>query len=240
MKRFSFTAKEIDEHTSGAGVWHDFVRRREAEIAFSVLGESRFGLALELGAGDGTQSVTIAKWCDRLICTELDEQSYAWKGKSILERQLPNVDYRLCDAQDLSPFEDQSFDLICSSNVLEHIPDVDRCLRECRRVLKDGGVMWHSMPTRWWKIFNYSLARLYGGSRGVHGVSASHREEFRIFGRAAWRHRFQSNGFALQQIVGMPFYVGHGNKFIPLIKAGNLARLPATYLYIARKGAVIS
>jgi len=39
----------------------------------------------------------------------------------------------------------------------------------------------------------------------------------------------------VQSIVGLPFYVGHSNSFIPIIKLGNLARLPASYLYVVTK-----
>lgn len=44
-------------------------------------------------------------------------------------------------------FPDNSFDVIFSSNVLEHIVDVDAALQEMRRVLRPGGVMFHSVPT---------------------------------------------------------------------------------------------
>lgn len=44
------------------------------------------------------------------------------------------------------PFEDDSFDAIVSSNVLEHIEDLPASFEEMRRVLRPGGFMIHSMP----------------------------------------------------------------------------------------------
>jgi SAM-dependent methyltransferase len=44
-------------------------------------------------------------------------------------------------------FEDSSFDIILSSNVLEHIDDLPKAFTEMKRVLKPGGVMIHSVPT---------------------------------------------------------------------------------------------
>jgi SAM-dependent methyltransferase len=38
-------------------------------------------------------------------------------------------------------FADNSFDLICTNEVLEHVPSIDKALREVRRVLRPSG--WH-------------------------------------------------------------------------------------------------
>jgi SAM-dependent methyltransferase len=234
VRRFAFTADEVDTHISDRKEWHNFVRRREAEIAFSLFPDRRFHLALELGAGDGGQSVTISKFCDRLICTEKDEKSHAWLGQSILERRLANVEYCICDAQDLSRFPDNSFDLVFSSNVLEHIPDVDRCLRQCLHVLKGDGLMLHTMPNRWWKVFNAGLNMVKMKPPGIHGVSKSQYQEFIAFGARVWSRRIESQGFQVTEIIGLPFYVGHGPSFIPIIKAGNALHLSASYLYVSR------
>ena len=39
----------------------------------------------------------------------------------------------------------------------------------------------------------------------------------------------------VQKIIGMPFYVGHANSFIPIIKAGNALSLSASFLYVVKK-----
>lgn len=44
-------------------------------------------------------------------------------------------------------FDNESFDIIFSSNVLEHVVDLPIGLREMKRVLKPGGIMIHTMPT---------------------------------------------------------------------------------------------
>ncbi|MEM7139559.1 MAG: class I SAM-dependent methyltransferase [Actinomycetota bacterium] len=51
------------------------------------------------------------------------------------------------DLQGLS-YDDESFDLVFSSHVMEHIPDPWRAFEEIHRVLRPGGVMIHSIPTR--------------------------------------------------------------------------------------------
>jgi len=187
MKQFVFTINEIDTNKCTSKDWHNFVRKREAEMIFSLFPDKKFDLGLELGAGDGGQSITISNYCRNLICTEIDEQSHSWLGQKILERDLPNVDYRLCDAHDLSKFKDRSFDLIFSSNVLEHLYDIDKCLSECMRVLKDEGVMLHTMPNRIWKTTNFLLSPLKIRIPRVHGTSSNHLTEFFKFGFRSWK-----------------------------------------------------
>ena len=45
-----------------------------------------------------------------------------------------------CEAAEL-PFEDDSFDLVFGHAVLHHLPDLERSLREFRRVLRPGGTI---------------------------------------------------------------------------------------------------
>ena len=47
------------------------------------------------------------------------------------------------------PFEDQSFDVVVSDMVFEHVQDYGRALAELRRVLRPGGVALHAFPPRW-------------------------------------------------------------------------------------------
>jgi 2-polyprenyl-3-methyl-5-hydroxy-6-metoxy-1,4-benzoquinol methylase len=227
--------EEIDLHVTTRQEWHKFVRRREAEIVSAYFQSKRFHAALELGAGDGTQSLVISRHCDHLICTEVDNESFATLVGTGKQNALPNVEYQMCDAQDLSRYETRSFDLIFSSNVLEHVPDLGRCLLECSRVLADNGLMFHTMPSRWWKAFKLLLAPFKPTIPRVHGVSRNHVSEFHAFGRTAWISKFETNGFRVGDVIGLPFYVGYGNSFISVIKTGNRLRLPASLLYIVEK-----
>jgi SAM-dependent methyltransferase len=64
-------------------------------------------------------------------------------------RSLPQLDYLSADLEsplamahfDITaiPFEDDSFDVVLCSHVLEHVPDDRRAMRELRRVLRPSG-----------------------------------------------------------------------------------------------------
>lgn len=47
------------------------------------------------------------------------------------------------------PFEDESFDVILSNHVLEHIENEKKCLQEFNRVLKSNGKIFLTVPVAW-------------------------------------------------------------------------------------------
>ena len=47
------------------------------------------------------------------------------------------------------PFDDDSFDLVFSGNVMEHIQDTNAVFREIKRVLKPGGLFLAKTPNKW-------------------------------------------------------------------------------------------
>jgi len=61
------------------------------------------------------------------------------------DRSRPDV---ICSALRL-PFADRSFETVVSTEVLEHVPDPLRTLKEMRRVLKPGGHLILSTPMYW-------------------------------------------------------------------------------------------
>jgi ubiquinone/menaquinone biosynthesis C-methylase UbiE len=235
IKQSHFTDTEIITNSQSSEKWHKFVRRKEFELIASHFLPSRPRHALELGAGDGGQSEIISQYVDRLTCTELIAEGNIGFGGRFNTRTLPNVQFILCDATDLSRFESSTFDFVYSSNMLEHIHDVEKCLKECARVLRKDGLMIHVMPSRDWKIFNFIGAVLMGIPPAIHGVSATHFSEFRNFDESVWLLKIRSAGFAVVAMLRMPFYIGHGPKFIKLIRLGNKLRLKSSTAFICKR-----
>lgn len=63
----------------------------------------------------------------------------------LTENSQPDI---VASALDL-PLDDQSFDTVVSTEVLEHVPDPLRALREMHRVLRPGGNLILSTPMYW-------------------------------------------------------------------------------------------
>lgn len=104
-----------------------------------------------MGAGDGYQSTLLRRYTGRLISTELN-------ADRLQQARTSSVDYRVCDAEAINQvFGKQQFDLVFSSNLLEHINDPGRVLRGVADVLKDDGVTIHLIPSPFWKLCDMAL-----------------------------------------------------------------------------------
>src|SRR5262249_61191740 len=84
---------------------------------------------LEVGAGSGRQARELERRGFQVTAVELPDSNYA------AHRVFPIVDY---DGA-VIPLPDASVDVVFSSNVLEHVPDLARLHAEIRRVLAPGG-----------------------------------------------------------------------------------------------------
>ena len=98
---------------------------------------------LEIGAGTGRQAAEIAARGFEIEAIEISSSNYS------SERQFKITDY---DGHTI-PFSDRSFDIVFSSNVLEHVPDLPRLHSEIRRVLRPDGYCLHVLPTHSWRFW---------------------------------------------------------------------------------------
>jgi SAM-dependent methyltransferase len=130
--------------------WRAFIRKLEIELIFVGFSEGHFDRGLELGCGSGANSRYLARYCKSLVALEYDESKLRTPDDTA-------ITFITGDAQHLSQFEEAEMDLVFSSNLLEHLPDLARCLAECKRIVKKGGLVVHTVPNRTWKIFNVLL-----------------------------------------------------------------------------------
>ncbi|MBK9638573.1 MAG: class I SAM-dependent methyltransferase [Bacteroidetes bacterium] len=143
--------------------WPSYYRRRYLEFRsyLDLLPTKQFDTVLELGCGIGYQSAFLSKISTKVIATDLEEEDLAThapgmkKAKSLHDQlNIKNVELIPCSAEEL-PFADQSFDMVYSSHVLEHIPDRSKALKEIYRVLKPGGIHFCVVPTTMEKIYAF-------------------------------------------------------------------------------------
>ena len=92
---------------------------------------------LEVGFGEGYGSEIVRTWVREYVGVEVEDDAVAHAVERYPQQGSTFLAY---DGETL-PFDDSSFDLVISFQVLEHVREPDRFLREARRVARDGGVV---------------------------------------------------------------------------------------------------
>ncbi len=121
--------------------FHDQCLRLAGEVSGSVL---------DIGCGHGIL-------LERLLGRFRPRQAWGCDLSSILcirtRARNPAAAIAQADATDL-PFADDRFDFVFMVEVLEHVPEAERALREVRRVLRAKGKFLVAVPNRDW--FHYA------------------------------------------------------------------------------------
>jgi len=128
-----------------------FQQLRLAEIDDTISLLRRYkssGDLLEIGAGTGWQSKALSDAGYRVDAIDLPAASDI--SNHARNREWPIRDY---DGAHI-PYPDNSFDIVYSSNVLEHVVDLDTLTAEMRRVLRPGGIALHLLPNSKWRLLS--------------------------------------------------------------------------------------
>lgn len=123
------------------------IRLAELERVLAELKNERpesKGVLLEIGAGSGWQAKKMAESGYSVKAIDLKDSNY------LINCVWPISDY---DGKHI-PFPDNYFDLVFSSNVLEHIPHLKTFQFEIRRVLKSDGIVIHVVPSGSWSFWS--------------------------------------------------------------------------------------
>ncbi len=96
------------------------------------------GRVLDAGCGGGGMPLSLAEHADAVVGIDPINR-FGDAGRTLArERGVDGLSFVLADGMAL-PFRDQTFDLVLSHAVIEHVADAPRYLREGRRVLKPSG-----------------------------------------------------------------------------------------------------
>ena len=97
---------------------------------------------LELGCGSGGLASVLDEKGVSIIASDIAQTAI-----DHAQKQHPDIDFRVHSGDKL-PYDDQSFDIVMSFDVLEHLPNVDQHLSEVRRVLKPDGYYLLQTPNK--------------------------------------------------------------------------------------------
>jgi SAM-dependent methyltransferase len=128
----------------------------------------------------------------------------------------PDVEFIPADLDSGLPATGERFDFILCADVLEHLREPERMLRECRRRLKPGGVLIASLPNsahayvRW----NVLLGRFPKHDRGLFDRTHLH-----FFSWQGWKELLETAGLAIAgvRVSGVPVRLAfpqHGDSWL--------------------------
>lgn len=95
---------------------------------------------LDVGAGPGTITMDFAQHVGHVTATEIGAAELALSQGLAETTGVQNIDFAVEDVHALS-FADDSFDIVHTHQVLQHVADPVQALREMRRVTKPGGLV---------------------------------------------------------------------------------------------------
>lgn len=131
--------------TEKSGINNPELIRRRAKVFGALIGEPPKGV-LEIGCGHGELVIGLSKI--GFNCVGLDIS--AIRINQLQEIENRRLHFKLSEGSNL-PFEDNSFDVVISMQLLEHLhpDDVLEHLIEVKRVLKPRGKYLLETPNKW-------------------------------------------------------------------------------------------
>ncbi|HZK66471.1 MAG TPA: class I SAM-dependent methyltransferase, partial [Chloroflexota bacterium] len=175
----------------------DLVSRLE-----QVHGSPEGAAVLELGSGSGARSVAVALRGARVVGIEPSDAGVAASQMRAARYPGIEVGFQVGFGERL-PFPDNSFDLVFSTDVLQHVQQLDRVLEETRRVLRPGGHCYHEVPNNgypwefhyrmfWLPYLPKPLGKLYARARGK---DPRHLDDVGFFYRGSLFSRLRRRGY---------------------------------------------
>ena len=101
---------------------------------------------LDVGCGGGILSEEFARLGCQVIGIDPSLASLE-TARRHAESQSLTIRYQPGTGENI-PFEDSSFDLVICCDVLEHVVDLEKTIREVTRVLKPGGILFYDTINR--------------------------------------------------------------------------------------------
>jgi len=134
---------EVERYTHG---YHPVIvesyTRRTAEVcaAFLLPRLRPDAEVLDLGCGPGTITLGLARRARRVVGLDAAAKMVEQARELAADSEVHNASFEVGSAYEL-PYGDGSFDVVYAHQVMQHLADPVRALREARRVLRPGGLV---------------------------------------------------------------------------------------------------
>lgn len=190
------------KHISGI---EDFDMFHERHRIFPALFEERkHKKIIDVSAGIGASANRVNKYYNAdIICNELSPKCL----DSLQKLGLKTMSFDLDDNSKPYPFKDGEFDAIISLATIEHLYNIDNFFHEAKRILKDDGYIYISVPN--YNGLNYLIPLLFKGKTFHDPLNPKDKYEFyghlRYFTHLSLIKYISSFGFSAEAVyLGKP------------------------------------
>lgn len=178
----------------------DMSLKRRARMIIEELNPKLGEKIIDLGCGTGYYLFLLSNLYTNLDLYGFDnDQKAMQEAKEILFSK--NIKFVTGDLHKM-PFEENSFNKVVMSEVLEHVDNDQQVLKETIRILKPGGLLVVSTPSKnfpfLWDPFNWILQHLFGMhiNRGFwSGIWSGH---LRLYDLKDLKKKFEMVGFKIE------------------------------------------
>jgi 2-polyprenyl-3-methyl-5-hydroxy-6-metoxy-1,4-benzoquinol methylase len=148
---------------------------------------------LDVGCGEGHITAEIYR---NFPGAEISGLDYSMSAISYAADSFPGIDFILANAY-IPPYSENYFDVLVCNNLWEHVPDPLRLLKAIRKIIKPGGYIIISTPSR------YRFENIVNVMKGkpVAFMSKSHVTEYSV-GQVIEQLRFEK--FEVEEIYSKP------------------------------------
>jgi len=138
---------EIDYYKEKVNIFAHTSVPWQQEVLFSFVNHITLPInpkILDVGSGIGNNVKTLMSLASSITATDISDKVLAVLKERYKEASV-KIDTVASHMQEL-PFNDNSFDLVVCTEVLEHIENLPKAIGECMRVLKPNGYIILSSP----------------------------------------------------------------------------------------------
>ena len=142
---------------------------------------------LEIGCGAGLGLGYLGRVANRVVGGDIEEKNV--NLASAYYKNEPNITIELMDAHNIS-FPDKSFDLILLYETIYYLKDLEQCIREAARVLREGGIFVVCTVNKDWEDFHPSpYTYRYFSASELYDLIRDKFEQVRLYGGFPTEHR---------------------------------------------------
>lgn len=227
-------------------------------VDFDRLAVREGDLVLDAGCGFGRHSVAFLNRGARVISLDMDMESLRktrfalTETRKALAAEKKDAQYLVQSGDALNlPFNDETFDRIICSEVMEHVSDDNRACAELSRVLKKNGRIAITVPTLFSEVIYDLLTYEYFTSPGGHvrkyfpkKLAAIMRDNGLEIYAVGFKHSFHTIWWMVRSVVGLhldkhPLTRGY-HRFLHLMLYSNfMRRMEAFFNYFFPKSIVL-